>query len=228
MTSVASPTFAPAFWGRSIPARSPLVSLRPHERPVDTRPVRLTRLLTALSLLLVAACDEKPRYDDAPPSTPARKKAEKKENPREKYDHAVVCARLFGFVDAGADTVPPDEQLDRLQACRDELAALETARPDEHDCRCRCIGSAKDLAALERCAPSCASDVDTICGRAATLLGQSNDAGVLDGLYDECVGRLEPMVSDDPPRYRCFVTCYLAAIDKVGAQKCLESCRPPE
>lgn len=192
----------------------------------------MSRVIAPLVLACgLGGCEEKVRYDDVPVSTSSRKKAEKKEIPRQKFDHGVLCTRLFSLLDVanvGGGTVPADELTVREDACRQQLDALEGGRPDEHDCRCRCIGTAKDFAELETCAPRCETDADTICARAATLLGQSNDAGVLDHLYDECRTRLDPLVESDVARYRCFVSCYLAATDTKAATNCVETCEPPE
>ena len=186
----------------------------------------MQRALVAASALaitaaaLVAACDKKPTYDDAPIARPDRKK--KDPEPPETFDVEKICAQLVDLPGAGVDAA---QKSDLREMCRNGLVALQKRDPDEYACRCHCIGAAGDLLAVERCTRYCgAEDPKHVCDHVVGVEQETNDGGVLDQAHDDCVKSLQKLQHDDVARWSCTVRCLVAATAKDDALACNAKC----
>jgi hypothetical protein len=177
-------------------------------------------LSLASTVASLVACKEKPVYDDAPITAPVRKK--KSPEPPEFFDIETLCAQLIDLPGAG---IGPEQKSDLREACRHNLADVKKSHPDEFACRCRCIGGAGDLLAVERCTRYCdAEDPERVCDHVVGVENDTNDAGTLEGAHDDCVKALKKLHADDPARWTCTVRCLVGATAKPDALACNVKC----
>jgi hypothetical protein len=186
-------------------------------------PRRALFVACVLSLASTAACEKKPTYDDAPITAPVRKK--KSPEPPEFFDIETLCAQLIDLPGAG---IGAEQKSDLREACRKNLADVKKSHPDEFACRCRCIGGAGDLLAVERCTRYCdAEDPERVCDHVVGVKSDTNDAGTFEAAHDDCVKGLKKLRADDPARWTCTVRCLVTATAKPDALACDTKCGAP-
>lgn len=187
----------------------------------------MRRLLLVVSLsalasftLSLAACEQKPKYDDAPIARDDRKK--KAPEPPETFDRDAICSQL---VDLPGPAVDAPLRPELREMCRTSLGALQSSRPDDYACRCRCIKGAGDLFAVERCVRFCsADDPKRVCEHFLGVEETTNDAGVLDDKRDACVEKLKRLHDKDLSVWSCTVRCYVGATSKEDGAACDSKC----
>lgn len=184
------------------------------------RRATIVLVLSLLGAASAAACEKKPTYDDAPIARNDRKK--KAAEPPETFDVEKLCTQLVDLPSAGIDAT---QKSDLREMCRTSLAGVQKAHPDEYACRCRCIRSAGDVFAVERCTRYCsAEDPERVCDHVVGVENDTNDAGVYDDAHDECVKGLKKLHETDMARWSCTVRCLVAATAKDDALACNPRC----